>query len=39
MIILGCESILKQLHAADIILMDGSFDNCPKFFRHPLCRE
>ena len=32
MTILGCESSLSQLHAADIILMDGTFDNCPEFF-------
>ena len=32
MIILGCESNLNQLAAADVILMDGTFDCCPKFF-------
>jgi hypothetical protein len=32
MIILGCESNLKQLTAADVILMHGTFDYCPKFF-------
>jgi hypothetical protein len=31
-VILGCESSLTQLHAADIILMDGTSDYCPKFF-------
>jgi hypothetical protein len=30
--IVGCESNLNQLDAADIILMDGIFDCCPKFF-------
>ena len=32
MIILGCESNLKQLAAADVILMDGTFDYRPKCF-------
>jgi hypothetical protein len=31
-VILGCESSLNQLAAADIILMDGTFDYCPTFF-------
>jgi hypothetical protein len=30
--ILGCESSLNQLAAADVILMDGTFDYCCKFF-------
>ena len=32
MTILGCESNLNQLDAADIILRDGTFDCCPTFF-------
>jgi hypothetical protein len=32
MTILGCESNQNQLYAAGIILMDGTFDYCPKFF-------
>jgi hypothetical protein len=32
MTILGCESSLSQLHAAGIILVDGTFDYCPEFF-------
>jgi hypothetical protein len=32
MIILDCKSNLNQLDAADIILMDGTFGHCPKFF-------
>jgi hypothetical protein len=43
MMIIGCESSLKQLDASDVILMDGTFEYCPKFFRpslhHALCRE
>ena len=31
-VILGCESNQNQLAAADVILMDGTFDYCPKFF-------
>ena len=30
--ILGCESRLNQLAAADVITMDGTFDCCPKCF-------
>ena len=32
MTIVGCESNQNPLDAADIILMDGTFDCCPKFF-------
>jgi hypothetical protein len=32
MTVLGCESNLNQLDAADVILMDGTFGCCPKFF-------
>jgi hypothetical protein len=31
-VILGCESSLNQLAAADFMSMDGTFDYCPKCF-------
>jgi hypothetical protein len=36
MTILGCESSQNQLHAADVILMDGTFDCC---LHHLLCGQ